>query len=151
MFAAIFLSGAAAQAAPFVRTITEYYDISGSTGRELKAQMKKKGPQGYWAYTRWHVRWSSNCLVEVKITYTYPRLKNPEKTPLPVRKRWQTMMEKLVLHEEGHAQHGLNAASEIREAKCKKAKKIIKKWAAQDKIYDKKTRHGINQGVKLSN
>lgn len=137
-------------AEPTIRVVTKYYEISGTSVRALKKQMKRRGPNGYWAYTKWYVRWSSDCKVELKITYTYPKLRDPNSVPLPVRQKFQTMVEKLTLHEKGHGQHGIEAASEISAAHCKKAKKIIQKWAAQDKRYDAETRHGITQGVRLA-
>ncbi|MFT4716496.1 MAG: putative secreted Zn-dependent protease [Paracoccaceae bacterium] len=150
MLFAVLLFTPIAQAEPEIKVVINYYDVSGTSGRELKYQMKKLGPKGFWAYARWNVRWSSDCDLSVLITYTYPRLKNPSEVPTGVQINWQLMMEKLVLHEEGHGQHGINAATEIEQAGCKGSVKIVKRWAAQDKSYDAETRHGRTQGIYLA-
>ncbi len=149
LLTAMFFLGGPVAADPDVRTVTKYYDITGSSAKDLKRQMKQLGPKGYWAYTRWYVHWTANCRLDVKISYTLPRLKNPDSTPLPLRKKWQAMLENLVLHEQKHAEHGIRAAEEIEKANCKKASAIIKKWSQQDKDFDAETRHGKTQGVTL--
>ncbi|NOX74616.1 MAG: DUF922 domain-containing Zn-dependent protease [Alphaproteobacteria bacterium] len=128
-----------------------YYEITGTSAASLRNQMKSLGPNGYWAYTRWRVKWSSGCNLRLTVNYTFPKLKTPDNVPLPLRKRFQAMLVKLVAHEEGHGQNGRDAAAEIQAANCKGAREIIKKYAAQDKIYDKETRHGYLQGVRLDN
>ncbi len=140
----------ARNAEPFVSVERSYYDIAGKTGRALKHQMREKSPKGYWAYTRWNVHWTSDCDVAVTVRYTFPRIKDRAQVPLIIRKRFDRMLEKLVAHEEGHAEHGFAAAREIIAAECKGAKKITSKWAQEDKAYDKATDHGRKQGVQLA-
>ena len=48
-----------------------------------------------------------------------------------------------------HAAHGVAAAREIHDAGCRNARKIINKWARQDRVLDRTTRHGKTQGVRL--
>ena len=137
-------------AQPVIRVHEKFYDLTSTNGRALKREMARKGPKGYWAYTRWNIRWSSSCKVELTINYAYPRLKDPSRLSLPVRQNWQNMMAKLTSHEQNHGAHGLSAAQEIVDDNCRNAHAIIKKWASEDKVYDNKTRHGLNEGVKLA-
>ncbi len=125
----------------------KYYNIQGTTAGQLKAQMKRKGPQGHWAYSKWWVSWSSGCRVTVKLTYTFPKWTNSHKAPKSLRKSWKRMIKRLWIHERGHGQHGINAGRKIKKSGCRNPKKIIDKWAAQDKIYDRRTGHGRTQGV----
>ena len=139
-----------AGAEPAVTVNSTYYAITGTTSAELKAQMKSLGPQGYWAYTTWNVNWTGNCRVSLKISYTYPRWTNQGSAPPALRAAWNQMMTNLRTHEEGHGQHGKNAAKEIEQSHCRSdPKTITQKWAAQDKTYDAQTNHGRTQGVVL--
>lgn len=129
---------------------TNYYYISGSNVNELKADMRRKGPLGYWAYARWYVRWSADCNVTVSIRYTLPKWPGKDSAPPELRAKWERMITKLREHEEGHGRHGLKAAEEIRATKCRKDPSgIVRKWAAQDGIYDRLTDHGRREGVVL--
>jgi predicted secreted Zn-dependent protease len=146
---AALMAGSAPSAPPTERITTTYYDVTGSTAEELKKQMARKGPKGFWAYTNWYVSWSGDCKVELEISYTFPRLADRNRVPLPMRSRWDAMLANLIAHEEQHGQHGRSAAEEVLAAECNDAKSIVKKWAAEDKAYDKRTSHGLTEGVKL--
>lgn len=134
---------------PRVREIVKYYNIQGVSAAQLKAQMKRKGPKGFWAYTQWWVNWSGSCQLSVKLTYTFPKWVNNSKAPKSLRASWKRMIKKLWIHERGHGQNGINAAREIEKARCSNPMKIIRKYNSQDKKFDLRTRHGRAQGVKL--
>ena len=34
-----------------------------------REEMRRKGPDGFWAYTRWYIKWSRECSVRLTITY----------------------------------------------------------------------------------
>ncbi len=144
------LSGPAS-AAPTVKVNTKYYGITGRSAAALRQQMRTKSPNGYWAYTRWRVKWSSDCRVQVTLNYTFPKLKNPNTVPLHLRKKFQSMLVNLKAHEQGHGQNGRDAGREIQAANCVNAQKIIKKYSTKDKTYDAETRHGYLGGVRLEN
>ena len=147
--AALLLSSSAssALAKPRVSANTNYYSIAGTTAAQLKAQMRSKGPNGKWAWTKWYVRWTGSCKTSVTITYTYPRWANRNQAPASLQKSWDRMMANLRTHEKGHTQHGINAAAEIERTRCKgNPMSIIKKWAQRDKTYDSRTRSGATQG-----
>jgi predicted secreted Zn-dependent protease len=144
------MTASLAVAEPAVTIRTTYYPITGATGDELKSQMRENGPQGYWAYTRWHVRWTGNCRVSVEISYTYPRWTNQDQAPAVLQAAWKAMISSLQSHEEGHAQHGRNAAQEVEKSGCQGDPTAnTRKWAEQDKVYDAETNHGLKQGVVL--
>lgn len=137
-------------AEPKIVVKMKYYPIAGSTSRELKNQMKRKGPGGYWAYTGWYVRWSGGCQVTVTISYEYPKWTNRGQAPAELRAKWDSMFSALERHEQQHGQHGVNAAKEIDSTGCSgNPQAITNKWANQDKVFDAQTNHGRNQGVVL--
>lgn len=127
-----------------------YYPIRGTSSAELKAQMKANGPNGWWAYTTWYVRWTGDCRVSLTIDYTMPKWTNAAAAPAKLRSAWDRMYANLKAHEEGHGRHGIEAAREVAQSKCKgDPRRITNKWATQDKVYDAKTNHGVAQGVVL--
>jgi predicted secreted Zn-dependent protease len=140
-----------ASAEPTIVINTDYYEVTGTSAKSLRKQMRSNGPKGFWAYTKWRVKWTSKCELRVTLNYTFPRLKDPNNVPLPLRKRYQAMLVNLKAHEEGHGQNGRDAAAEIQAANCSGAREIIKKYAAKDKSYDAETRHGYFEGVRLDN
>jgi len=134
---------------PDITVSNVYYDVSGATAGALKQDMHKNGPGGFAAYTRWHVSWTSDCKVALKITYTLPRLKNRNQVSLPLRRRWDRMLDNLRFHEAGHAENGISAAREILATGCQTPDIVTKKWMERDKAYDKATDHGKTQGAVL--
>ena len=140
--------GATAEAKPKITVTTEYYTVTGSTIEELRKQMTAKGPKGFWAYAEWRVNWSAQCVVNLRITYTYPRWTNREKASPKLRAHWDKFIANLITHEKGHGTHGRNAAAEIDKTRCMKDPVgIARRWSNQDIIYDKKTSHGATQGA----
>ncbi len=134
---------------PDTQTIWQYYDISGTTSKELKVEMKQKGPKGYWAYARWYISWTGDCKISLNINYTMPRWVNKKNAPKKLQNKWESMIANLAKHEKGRGNHGINAANAIAKSNCADAAEITQKWAAQDKIFDKETGHGRKQGVVL--
>ncbi|MEQ9260200.1 MAG: DUF922 domain-containing protein [Roseovarius sp.] len=132
---------------PSVKEKWASYNVNGRTSAELLSQMKQRGPNGFWAYTNWYVRWSANCKVDVEISYTMPKHTNPGSMPADVKARWDRMNAALAAHERKHGQHGINAARELVATSCKNGNAVIAKWAEQDKVLDKRTRHGETEGV----
>lgn len=148
--AVVVLDSGSAAAEPRVTVKTDHYYIQGKTAAQLKDLMKRRGPKGFWAYTSWYVRWSGNCAVSLEIRHTYPRWTDRSSAPAGMQHRWDHMIANLTLHEEGHGQIGLEAAREIERSGCKgDPMDIIGKWVRHEKRYDKKTRHGMTQGVVL--
>ncbi|WP_456388522.1 DUF922 domain-containing protein [Profundibacter sp.] len=136
-------------AEPSASIVKKYYNVDATSISALKRQMRQRGPKGYWAYTRWFVKWSGRCAVSTKINYTYPRHTSPQSMPSDVRKKWDAMIKALIRHEEQHGQFGLLAAKEISRSKCKHPHAVILRWAKEDRVLDKRTDHGKNEGVVL--
>ncbi len=150
LLSAVFLQIPFAHAAnPTIKTNWKYYNISGSTSKELIAAMRQKGPNGFWAFARWSIRWTGKCQVSLKINYTLPRWKNKNSGPKQLQANWNKMVAALKKHEQLHGLNGINAAKEIVKTKCKNGDQTISKWANQDKVLDRKTDNGQNQGVVL--
>ena len=143
--------GAAAPlaAAPTMQERLSYYPVSGRNLGELRRDMAQNGPNGFWGYTSWYVEWSASCDVSLRIDITMPQLKRPERLSPQDLAIWQRMEAALLAHERLHAAHGVAAAREIHDAKCRNAQAIIQKWAQQDRVLDQTTQHGRTQGVRL--
>jgi predicted secreted Zn-dependent protease len=120
-----------ALAEPAISETVDYYDVSGATGREVRASLNREGPvsgndgKRYDAVCRWNVSWKfqyrergNTCAItsvstDVKITITFPRLKTDETTSPSLVKAFANYSEKLMLHEKGHAQNAIDAARKI--------------------------------------
>jgi predicted secreted Zn-dependent protease len=171
-----------AQAKPSVTIKHSYYNVLGRTASELREQMKKS-PLGVqskiWgvARTKWEVTWRfgftpgpndcriNHVLTSVQATFLMPRWKNSGEGSPELRERWQNFLNALQKHEDGHKDHGIDAAQEI-ETKlaglkpmsgCSEmtrtinttANSIIRKYQRKDFYYDLLTLHGIIQGAFL--
>ena len=146
---ALGIPGASAHAKPKVSTSTQYYTLTGKTVPELRAELKKKGPRGYWAYTEWYVRWSGSCALSVDIKYTLPKHKSPGALDPRTRASLDSMIAALTRHEQGHGAFAINAASEIEKTRCADGDAVLAKYLKAEKAYDKKTDHGKREGVVL--
>lgn len=146
---AAWFTGTAALAGPLISERVETYPINATTIDGLIRQMRAEEPKGYWAQTRWFVRWSGGCAVEVDVIYRMPEHENPTAMPPDVRQKFETMWDRLMDHERQHGQHGIRAGQEIHLAKCAGAHDIIKKYNQADLDYDRRTDHGSSEGVVL--
>ena len=141
--------GSVVEAKPSVKTKTVYYDVYASTSRQLKSQMRLHGPKGFWGLTSWYIRWTADCKVSLRVTYTMPKWVNKELAPKGLQRHWDAMMERLWLHERGHGRYANLAAREIVKVGCRDARRILRKLRRQNKAYDRRTKHGRTQGVRL--
>lgn len=138
-----------AVAEPRITERTKTYSINATTFAGLRNEMNGKGPNGFWAYTAWDIRWTGSCRVTLKLTYTLPKHRNPSSMPDTVRKRFDGMMTALVKHEQQHGAHAKAAAREIERTKCRDGNAILEKLRATDIAFDKRTNHGIRDGATL--
>lgn len=145
----IFACMGSAQAQVTLRETVTYYEVDALTLPELREQMGERGPRGYWGYARWNVRSTAECEVTVRVSYTLPKHENLSGLSPTDRAKWEAMIQALEMHERNHGTHGMNAANEIKAAGCSGGWRIIRKWAKQDRVYDRQTQHGRTEGVVL--
>jgi len=182
LFIAVFLSLGAnfTYAEPEVQIETQTYPLRGKSEQELGKLIHDQGlgtarGEQYSAYCRWNVQWfykyhrgSDACSIasvstKVRILYYLPKWANPMGADLVTRLKWDAFIKALTTHEEGHGQHGIQAAEEIEDTLAKmqlyktcgelsaaceeRAKSIVEKHRQEDVSYDEKTQHGRTQGV----
>ena len=149
----------------------QYYDITGSTESELRAELNSKGPVGYDGYkgdatTRWVIGWTwlgygtSLCTlsaptVTYQITVIFPRWKAPANAPPVLISKWTNFEQALSEHEKGHVDfvvaHYPSVTTAIEGATCATAEaaaqNALKPIRQHDLDYDAETNHGATQGA----
>ena len=169
------LAATTAHATVRTQEVVKYYDVSGGTAAELRAQMSAKGPDHYDAYTRWYVRWRykyrqqgglcalSEISVDLEITTTLPRWRNQRAASPALREQWQRYLTALTTHELGHARNGADAAQAVDAAltrlppaaSCERlaaganatGQGVLLQHNRFDADYDQTTKHGRTQGA----
>ena len=135
-----------------------------------------KDNSGRDAVTEWYVQWHANyttangsacqCVsftTTTTITFTLPRWVPPTNTPPEVRAAWAKYISALELHEAGHADLAISAAAEmhkrineigsdldcitLRARVQSECKAVLDSHRAQERDYDRRTRHGATQGA----
>jgi len=158
---------------------TNYYAMTGSSLRHIQESLRQTRPwrdnSGRDASTEWYVRWyaeyssggatchCSSFTTTTTITITLPRWIAPTNTPPEVRAAWEKYIGALEVHEAGHADLAIAAASEMHkrikeigngldcialrtrvQTECQAA---LDSHRAQERDYDRRTRHGATQGA----
>jgi predicted secreted Zn-dependent protease len=116
-------------------------------------------------YNQYNVCTRFNAQVTGSIKFIMPRWTGYSQGSPALKKKWDTMYEALQRHEDGHALHGVKALKEVQRLKprlshsatcqniardfSRRASKIIENYKQKDIDYDRKTRHGITQGIIL--
>ncbi len=129
--------------------------------------------------TKWTINWrfkwkkiKGSCHIykvntDLKVQYTMPRIPNDFPVDSGIRNSFNKFYDALLKHEKGHKNSGLFAARKIEKQllsigaykDCKKLEKIanqkgksiIEKFNKRDIEYDKRTRHGRLEGVRIDN
>jgi predicted secreted Zn-dependent protease len=172
-----------AAAEPLVKRNIVHYDVSGATAEEIRANLNRLGPmhdvekRRRDAHTRWSVKWTyryrnvgNDCAIArvtttVEVTITMPRLKADPSRPPALARTFEEYAGKLLLHEDGHAQNGIDIARRIEAAMLEikphptcdalgraanaLGNLLIKEAAQKDADYDASTRHGETQGARF--
>jgi predicted secreted Zn-dependent protease len=150
-----------------------YYDITGSTEDELRAQLNTLGPVGYDGYkgdatTEWFIRWNwpgygtSTCDlgaadISHDIKVVFPRWSpNADASPDLIAK-WAAYTKVLAEHEKGHVDSVLEnfpaIVDAIKGATCETADSVgnefLKELRQFDVEYDAETQHGATQGARF--
>lgn len=155
---------------------TDYYNINGTDGYELKEQMELLGPktlqgQPVNADTKWDVKWNyklkeindrcqlRHIKVKLYVTYHLPEWQNFDEGPPELQKEWNDYLKGLVDYEKERKKIALLAAKKVlerlvslsSESSCSKlsrrAEIIAKQTLDQHKSMDE-TRHWRTQGGK---
>ena len=117
---------------PVVREAVDYYDISGTTARQLRAAINRAGPvtpggkRGD-GETRFNFQWQYEVLpqrdpcrltkfiVFVDLSTTLPRWSGKSQSSSSLVQRWEKYLAALMRHEAGHKEIGLRAAAAVQE------------------------------------
>jgi predicted secreted Zn-dependent protease len=159
-----------------------YYNIGGATANELRHQMDQFGPSDEFgarhdAYTAWYVEWhypnlvtNDKCTigsvtVTVSITQTLPKWETPPEAPPGLIKQWDTYIEALQRHENGHREIGIAAGEKILRAlsdlpsypTCgeleqiadREGQGILDEYRRKEIDYDRTTNHGELQDARF--
>ncbi|MCG7493907.1 DUF922 domain-containing protein [Thalassobius sp. Cn5-15] len=126
-----------------------YYDVSSLKLHNIRRELTRKGPRGYWAYAQWWVSWTAQCEVTLTLTIDMPRHTRLDDMPADLRREWLRMTDALLKHERMHLDHGRQAAAAVAADKCQTPYEIIDHWAAEDVELDRRTNHGRADGVYL--
>jgi len=110
-----------------------YFDVQGTTSRELNDEIKAKAPIGdnglrSDGYTRWNIDWTfqldsdgSGCTashvdVNLAVHTILPRWNPPRAAARALVARWNSYVAALRIHEEGHRSRAVAAAGDVRRA-----------------------------------
>jgi predicted secreted Zn-dependent protease len=152
----------------FPHATAEFYDVSGSTESQIRAELSARGPGGYDAYTKWYVRWNwpgqgtatcrlQDAEVSYEVTVTFPRWTPTEQATPELVKKWNGYLYALALHENGHVtnvvSHYPAIVAAIKSSTCLSAESaaqaVLQQMRAYDSQYDANTDHGRTQGARF--
>ncbi|MBS0213174.1 MAG: DUF922 domain-containing Zn-dependent protease [Proteobacteria bacterium] len=183
LLASMLQAASAANAGVETNLHVQTYAIGGSSADALWEQIHQRGPlfakdgKRYAAYTHWNVHWhydywrdAGGCRIErasvtLEATQTFPEWVDRANASRWLQGRWDAFVVHLKQHEDGHLQHGRQAAQAIghaidsigRAPECATLGKQIDAYAhyaiaraAHDDLqYDADTRYGQTQGAVL--
>lgn len=149
----------------------EYYEIEGSTRREIYNSLMQRGPNNgqHWGITRSQTRdrWrtftqGSSCRVvepetTLTITVLLPRHSREDELSEDVRQFWYGIRERIRIHEAGHARIAWDHRNDFRRAAAKANCRTIKKVGeevgnrirALQKAFDEETDYGRKGAPRL--
>lgn len=155
-------------------TIT-YYDVEGVEHAILLRALNARGPKGFHGYTEWWVSYQYETTVQAgrcAVGKVSTRLEGQVTMPRWVKRagasaelvaRWQRYERALLVHEEGHVDHGrelarvleaelsrLPAAQDCQaldQAVRLRFDALLRQYQARDREYDLRTSHGKTQGA----
>jgi predicted secreted Zn-dependent protease len=165
---------------PVVTEKYEYYEVCGCCEEELQCDLKEKcirwkDGHKYDSLTSWDMKWdhgydriSEACTIKsfkpiIEITYHYPRWKMTDDAPRSLVEKWDRYLKNLIVHEHGHRDRVLEAATDLSLAvaqmnpasSCADLDRNIRalfrtrmeKMKQAQREYDEITKHGATQGA----
>lgn len=169
-------------AEPKVSQSITYYDVTGASAAAVRTDVDQLGPtdqiesRRHDAVTHWHIRWRYNysdsslgcriagVTVTVDATTTMPRLKS-DAASAELTDAFALFADKLLAHERGHVQNGVDIARRIEdgirklppERSCDQLGRIanafgeglLEEGRRLDVEYDARTQHGRGQGARF--
>ena len=165
---------------PVVKEKYEYYEVCGYCEKDIQCDLKQKcicwtDGKKYDSITNWKVKWdydynrtpqtctTDSFTVTVDVIFHLPKWVRTSNVPQPLVEKWDAYMENLVLHEKGHRDRAVEAATEITRAvkelppasTCAEldqevqalSHERINKMIEDQKEYDAATNHGQKQGA----
>lgn len=180
----VVLACGGASAEPVVTQELKAYDVRGSTAAAIRRDMNAKRPpfpllpEGprFDGYATTDIEWrfgtqenESGCVitgvsVKMHVTLSLPDLVAGS-APAKVATKFQAFRDRLMLHEQGHVEIGLDAARQIEaaiaamgpQASCDAlaaranatAETLMDEAWARNRAYDRDTGHGATQGVRF--
>lgn len=167
-------------APPVVTEKYEYYEIFGCCEKDLHSDLRQKcvnwkDGRKFDSVTNWkvksdygHKRAPESCatdsfIVTVEVVFHLPKWAPTNDAPLSLVKKWDSYMENLMMHEQGHRDRAVEAATELTRSvaelppagTCTELDREVQKLyrARMEKLlkdqeeYDDITNHGIAQGA----
>ena len=167
----------------------EYYNIKGTTLKDIIYHIKKKSIKKSFSHTLSAASVQASLIVKkinlpkpkngrcllkknninwiIKINYVLPLWVDIKKAPESLQKRWVNYFSNILIHENGHRDHFIDASKDIKkyldkvtldfQSDClsfmavvkKKMISIFRSYEKKSLQYDIDTQHGLNQGVLL--
>ena len=128
-----------------------YYEIVGQNRQEILAEVRQKGPNGYYAYTDTAVMVeefaAQNCRVSVRSQIRMPQLERGEHLPSAFVVQWERMIDALEEHELQHHEIGTKIAWTELMNGCTGVDSLQERLDAANRAYDSATNHGRTEGV----
>ncbi|MFO1132982.1 MAG: DUF922 domain-containing protein [Hyphomicrobiales bacterium] len=126
-----------------------YKSVTGTTANQLIASLNKHRTQGSWAFTYWKVT-RVGCRTTLTIRQTLPVWQDSGRAPAVLRRKWNGFHAALLAHEARHLQFARSAAAEIDAMGCSADPvRVLRKWIATERAFDRRTQHGIKTGATL--
>lgn len=169
--------GAKSTPRPIVVEKHEYYDVNGRCEKDLRCDMTQKGSRWddgriYDSVTSWTWQWQyghdHSCTpdavtVTMEIVSRYPKWVPAADAPQALVSKWNDYLQNLIVHENGHRNMAVEAATEFSRAvaelpsvqSCSELDRMVRalsrEWMGKledgSKEYDLATSHGVTQGA----
>ena len=130
-----------------------YYHVEGTEHRDIIRSINQNSPGRYWGRAIWRLSWAdepcSKDDIDIHLEVILPRHREFWRLSPALKASWEMMYDALIMHEVNHIEHGLSALADLVDAECEGGEAIVHYWTMQDILYDRRTNHGLSEGVRL--